>query len=466
MKGLYVNCFKNRLSDEAFFKSIKDILNNENIDITRIEKEKIGRNYQLDSYIIEINKRKYVFPLKLKLDAEDKFSNSVFFKASKIGKFIPRGIPNQLVELFYKSIAEKDDEAYLSLLKQVYSKEGIVSIFVDSVCYKENFKSHIKLIESSINSFFQDDFTSAIAVLLPCIEGISRKINATNSKMEDVYDRNANFRKETIVDQSIQRWRESFFPSNEYWFPPELEEDNKIFYYLDDVPNIIKAYYNFLDNFLYMKTEDFFNKYPNETLNRHEILHGYSLDYGTEENWYKLFNIFDFLLFVDNEFAFSRAQKSLESFEKYSRLQFTSEKRTKVDFEAIKFTDDFEKNILKNLIISVSDSLNNINIPRFVPKSYIKEWFKENLKDNIKFSYPLNNFSYYLKIDYSRNIIEIVYGSPNISIKEKKKNLLMINIDNEKITEDELANTYFIINIDSREKRVTDSKVVNHLNNL
>lgn len=54
MKGLYATCFKNRSSDEAFLKNIKDILNNKNINITRIEKEKIGRNYQIDSYIIEI----------------------------------------------------------------------------------------------------------------------------------------------------------------------------------------------------------------------------------------------------------------------------------------------------------------------------------------------------------------------------------------------------------------------------
>lgn len=118
----------------------------------------------------------------------------MFFKTAEKGKLIPRGIYNQLVDLFYKAIMDENDKTYLFLLKQVYSKYNIVSIFIDSVCYKENFKSHIKLIESSIKSFFYADFTSAIAVLLPCVEGISRKINATNSQSEDIYMRNGDFR--------------------------------------------------------------------------------------------------------------------------------------------------------------------------------------------------------------------------------------------------------------------------------
>lgn len=459
MSGLYGKCFKKRLNDKDFIENIKKILKKKNLDYS-IKKDKVGRIYEIDAFIIEIDNRKYIFPLEL--DLIDKSDHSIHFEASQMGKLIPRGIPNFQVKEFYMAIKDKDDEKYCDLLKRVYSDDVIISIFTDSMHNKSNFKNHYNLIEKSIQNFFCKDYHSAISLLLPCIEGIIRKMNGAGLDLKNDYHREGDF-KTTILNQAIAKYAEIFFPCSKYWFPPELKEENKIYYHLDEVFSILNSYCKFLSDFTFMNSKDFFVNYPNENLNRHEILHGYTTDYGTESNWYKLFNMLDFLLFFDGEFT--RPQRSINYLKKHLNFNYLSKSLDILNFKIEKTKGDFENYISRMLKNDIQNALKKIEVFKHrVPKEVEESYFKYELLSKIELPIIFNQLSYFKVKDKDNNIIKILFGHPNVYTSRKEKNLLILTIDDENVSETEMKNTHFYAHVDSTNKKLIDLKLINPIN--
>lgn len=449
----YEKIFLTRKTEDEFIENVHKLFekNKKNVEIYKDKIE--GRSFVIDAYILENDGEKYIFPIEN--DFEINLSRSIFYKAAQKGKFFPRGMPRFLLYEMYSFIQNDDEIGYMEILKKVYSKDVILSIFIDSMCYTKNFKNYLELIESSIKNFILGDYLSAISLLLPCIEGINRK-NLSLDKNE--YYRDNKFR-EKAIDESIRKWIDLIYSKEERNYPSKLLKKNMIYYYLDEVVIMIDSYYKYLDKFLYMKSSEFKKRYPNETLNRHEILHGYSTNYGTEENWYKLFSILDFLLLVDEEYNLERPQRSIKSLKKFYQLDLLLEQTKKIKNIDMIYSECYEIMLLSMLKKSVENTFEEIfNTEK---KSLYERGieFKYLLADNLKL--PLGeDLDYYIDKYSKKNIVEVKFGNPNIFSKKTSKDLLIISIDDEKITDEELLNVHFIIKISTKEKKI-EGEIIN-----
>lgn len=172
-------------------------------------------------------------------------------------------------------------------IREFYDLSGTLSA-IDGY-FKQSFyiSPHIYHIERSLILCFQKEYTGAINVIIPCIEGsISRYLTERNILTKD-YDRYKKIRSflKSINKELIERYSEAIKDSEQY----NIQQKSYL----------IKLNRKCLNNWIIM-LETFINeslfsnsKYNDEknTLNRHIIFHSLEISkYDTLENYIKLFN--------------------------------------------------------------------------------------------------------------------------------------------------------------------------------
>ena len=357
------------------------------------------------------------------------------------GKFLPRGIIKGDISDIYQDykITNRFDY-YYKILEKYYSIEEIAIIYERGIKKNRLFEEYYDIIDNSIKLYLIEEYNGAITTLLPCIEVILKKI--LNNKLgKEGYSSSSNYL-ESILDIILLEWQNIIYPPEKYWFLPDLQEDFKNLYLTEELSVMIKGFLFFLSDFLYEDTKKFKEKYPEERLNRHSILHGFTLDYGTKHNWLYLFGMIDFLLILSN-FKLFKDGHNIHSIIKGLEYTFVKEKQNskrKCIFEE-------ELNYLKShfskiILTSLSKAKEEVEKVKF-RESYIKEIIGENLKDNTK--RELLRISYYYSWEYDYELgktLKLKLRDKESTIEEK--NLVNIYFDKVELNLEESYINYYL----------------------
>ena len=214
----------------------------------------------------------------------------------KIGWFIPPYVTmGEMSNIFGKSI---NSEAILTqselehILSLIYSEINLANLFVEKYAVTPFIKDYINILENGIEAHFLGLHYSAVATLMPVIEGVSRKL-AINRGVHHGYIKQTirnicKSCKEEIVENEIGAYRE--------------------------VESVIDSFEYFLTNNFYSQSDT----YPHEdNTNRNGILHGSFDDssYGTTINFYKTIaaiNSLCFLSAIDSNLSWFPPEGSAE----------------------------------------------------------------------------------------------------------------------------------------------------------
>lgn len=426
---------------DEFVDKLTYILNKKNVSF-EIKKGEALRNRVRD-FIIQVitNDRKYILiNNKKNLESVDKIcSEYMEYLFYSKGKFLPRGIINGDIEDIYKEYKKnKKYDHYYKLLEKYYGTNEIAIIYERGIKKNKIFEEYYDIIDNSIKLYLIEEYNGAITTLLPCIEGILRKI--LNEKLGiEGYSDDSNYLK-SILNKVLIEWQNIIYPPKEYWFLPELQEDFKNLYLTESLSVMIKGFLFFLRDFIYENIEKFEEKYPEETLNRHSILHGFTQNYGTKNNWLYIFGMLDFLLILSNFKLFKDGHninsliKSLE----YSFIKEQQNIKKRYNFEEeLKFLNHRFNEII---VLSLYEAKKEIEKVQF-RKSYIKEIIQEKLENNLRKNLSIISYYYSWKYDYELGkTLKLKYTGSSI----KEKNLVNIYFEKTGIEIEESYINYYL----------------------
>ena len=458
-KGWNLYLSKNNYNE--FYKFLNNIFKEKNIEFS-IEKKLFGRTQQKEVIVINIANREYILP---RFELTKKTIEDICLEDYKYifylnGKYLPRGIPNgEIDELYlnYKNTLKFD--TYYDLLDELYSEDTISIVLERSIKKDINFQEYSDLIDESIKLYLKNKFTGAISILLPCIEGILRKIINSYSGIDNYYKEKNYLQK--AQKEVLKKWGAIIYPKSEVWFHPELEKDNKYLYLFDKLAIIINGFFKYLESFFYGNIDDFIKDYPNENLNRHSIVHGYTLDYGKKENYLLLFGMLDFLLLLSN-FELWREGHNYKSYIKAIEYKYIRNTVCPIDFKLNHkeiLINHLE--LIKILLIESLDELEKLVLKNSWIKKFMKETLKNEISKKINSLYFIPFFAYTLIFDYEKESILLKYNSKDFHCSSQE---LELNIFEISFTEDfERKNSYiyFFINLNNKEiKSFIDNNIL------
>lgn len=405
------NLFFKKNDYEGFYKFLDKVFKIKQIKFS-IEEKLFGRTQVRKVIVIDIDNRKYILPgLELiKKSIEDICLEDYKYIFYLNGKYLPRGIPNGEADklyLNYKTTLKFD--GYYKLLGELYNEATISIVLERSIKKDINFQEYYDLIDESIRLYLKNKFAGAIAILLPCIEGILRKITNDYLNLNSYYKEKDYLKK--AQEEVLKKWGDIIYPKNEFWFHPELEKERKYLYLFDGLPIIVNGFFKYLEAFFYRNIDDFRKEYPNENLNRHSIVHGYTLDYGKKENYLLLFGMLDFLLLV-SDFKLMREGHNYKSYVKTIEYQHIKNTNCSIDFNLNHKKILIENlEIVKTLLIESLEEVEKCILKDPWQKIYKKEKLKNEILEKIKRLTFIPFFAYTLIFDYEKETIVLKYGS-------------------------------------------------------
>lgn len=436
---------------EEFYKFLDKILTGKNIQFN-IEKKLYGRTKMKEVIVITIDNMEYILPsLELLTKDIDNICDEDYRYIFYLnGKYLPRGIPNIEVEklyLNYKNTLRFDD--YYKLLDKLYNEDTISIVLERSIKKDANFKEYYNLIDESIKLYLKNNFIGAISIIIPCIEGILRKIINNYLNLSNHYSEKQYL---PIAEREVlKKWSDIIYPKDKVWFHPILEKDNKYLYLFDELPIFIRGFFKYLDAFFYRRIDEFKAEYPNENLNRHSIVHGFTTDYGKKENYLMLFGMLDFLLLL-SKFELTRCGHNYESYIKAKEYRYIKNTDHLMDFDF-----NYKKILLdslgfiKTLLTESLDELEESISKNPWKKNYVKEVFKDEILKKINKLVFIPFFVYTLTVDDEKETIILKYGSHGVY---SARDILEPNIFEIYFTEEfERKNSYiyFYVNIETKE---------------
>ena len=433
---------------EDFYNFLERVFTEKSIQFS-IEKKLFGRTKLTKVIVININNIEYILPT---LELIQKGVDDICYDDYRYifylnGKYLPRGISLGKIEDLYLSYTKKSNfDDYYKFLNESYAEDTFSIVLERSIKKDINFQEYYNLINESIKLYLKDNFLGAVSILLPCIEGILRKIvnnclNLNNHYKEKHY-------LQIAEKEILKKWKNIIYPNDKFWFHPLLQEDNKYLYLFDELPIFIRGFFKYLEAFFYRKIDDFLIEYPNENLNRHSILHGYTLDYGKKDNYLMLFGMLDFLLLL-SRFELTRCGHNYESFVKMQEYKNT------------KILTNFDLNY-KQILINSLDSIEILLVESLVEleksilknpwkKTFLKETFKDELSKKIRTLYFIPFFTYALKFDSKKDTIILKYDSPGVFSTRDALEPNIFEIYFTKEFERKNSYIYFYINIETKE---------------
>lgn len=298
--------YKKKLDKDNLYSRLKKIFELKNVEY-KITESKFGRTLYQEVIEIEIDTRKYILPsiILANKTITDLCKENYEYSFYLNGKFLPRSISyGKINELYIDCVKTNNYDAYFKYLDEFYNIDNLSIIIERTVVENKDFIEYKEIIDESISMYLKEYYFSAISLLIPCIEGILRKIINTHLKEEDYYKEKDYLAK--ALNVILDSWGEIIYPKEKFWFPKEIFESKKYLYMFDLLPIMTHGLFAYLEDFFYGNIEKFKKKYNNETLNRHSIVHGYSTNYGTKNNWLLLFGILDSLLLVSRKFEIFR----------------------------------------------------------------------------------------------------------------------------------------------------------------
>lgn len=437
IEGILCNLYKKYLSKgdyNEFVIQLTSILNKKEIPF-EIKKGGALRSYVRDFIVqVVINNKKYVLVNNASiLESTDEIcSKYIEYLFYSKGKFLPRSIVNGDIEDIYKEYKKnKKYNHYYNLLEKYYGVNEIAIIFERGIKKNKLFEEYYDIIDNSIKLYLIEEYNGAITILLPCIEGMLRKI--LNNKLGiEGYSNDSNYLK-SILDKVLMEWQNIIYPEKEYWFLPEFQNNFKNLYLTEGLSVMIRGFLFFLSDFIYEKIEKFKEKYPEETLNRHSILHGFTQNYGTKHNWLYIFGMLDFLLILSS-FKVFKDGHNIHSLIK--RLEYIYIKEQQDVKRKCKFEDELKylNHIFNKIImLSLQEANKEVEESQF-RKRYIKEIIQEKLENNLRKNLSIISYYYSWEYDYElektlklkytgssakeKNLVNIYFEKTGIEIKE------------------------------------------------
>lgn len=450
IEGILCNLYNSYLTQnnyKEFVEKLKYILDKKKIKF-KIEKNFALRNIKRPFFIqVVIKNRKYILienENNIKLSPDEICHLYPEYPIYLKGKFFPRGIINEDISKIYQEyIKTHTFDYYYQTLEKHFTLEMIAIIYERDLKKNKLFNDYLDIIDNSIKLYIIGEYNAAVAILLPCIEGILRKIS--NSKLKKIgYDTSKNYL-DLLLENTLKEWQNIIYPQNEYWFLPKLEEKFKILFFTEKLSVTIKGFFSFLKDFLYTNIDDFKIKYPEENLNRHSIFHGYTINYGTKYNWLYIFGMIDFLLVLSNFNIFKTGHNimSLAKFMEYNLIK--ENQNLKIKYPLYMLINSFK--------IKLKKYIDFILLKLDINKKDLEYEIFYILKNSSDF-YFIDSFYYWI-YDYEKNLIRFKHGQPGITEinDEIEKDLVIISFNKTNVNDIGVINYY----IDLRTLKLTEN---------
>jgi hypothetical protein len=167
-------------------------------------------------------------------------------------------------------------KAFEAALKPMYSAGHLAAMLLDRYAHVPMvapFRSHIG---QAIEAAFLGLYHSAVATLIPAIEGIVRE-HATQGGRN--LESGGRYRVGLELEAMVNHERQAHTDCS--------ASDERV--------EMIELFDEFVKNSLYIKTDDFA---ADRELNRHGTVHGIYRDYGNAANFYVLMSVLDLLAFI------------------------------------------------------------------------------------------------------------------------------------------------------------------------
>jgi hypothetical protein len=216
------------------------------------------------------------------LNVKDCFVGSLGFLESefkKIGWFIPPYVNmGELESMLGKNIKEGAVLTQIELeniLSEIYSKNRLADLFIEKYSETPFVRDYINILGNGIETHFLGLHYSAVATLIPVIEGVSRQLalkrGVHHDHIKETIKRLCESCKDEVVSRKIGDYKQ--------------------------VESMIDSVRFFMVENIYSKS----SKYPHDdNTSRNDILHGSfnDSDYGTAINFYKTIAVINSLCFL------------------------------------------------------------------------------------------------------------------------------------------------------------------------
>ncbi|MFG0680434.1 hypothetical protein ACF8GB_07885 [Pseudomonas sp. xss_4] len=178
------------------------------------------------------------------------------------------------------------------MLREIYTPQAIAELIEGVWSKRTAFKPYYDQLVESSKAYCLGLYNVAIVGILPCIEGIVRRLGLASGIRVDSEVSINNLVK---VFRRLQQKEVDSMMDGFDWFPAS-EINISLLNRFHERVQIFEGISNYLKMKLYLYTK---NAPEHLTLNRHGISHGFFQGYATEANYLRLFNLLSALSFAD-----------------------------------------------------------------------------------------------------------------------------------------------------------------------
>lgn len=147
-------------------------------------------------------------------------------------------------------------------------------------------------IKESIESYSMGHYRSAITTLIPCIENAIRELGKRHGLNEPSNVGTAFLIK--IINKSMLAHIQGFILRDFDWYPQQIASVS-FFGKFEERIQMMMNFKSYIENHLYQVTQNYSGR---SNLNRHSIVHGFTSNYHSRENYLRLINVLNSVCFM------------------------------------------------------------------------------------------------------------------------------------------------------------------------
>jgi len=296
-------------------------------------------NDGLPGYLITYKNKKVFFPVESSLQLESRFIPLWGEVLNEAEISFPPYISFGMLSEFISKIKQCENEHE----KVILGNQALSSFFPPSALaalainlypkFTALAEMHLQ-IKESIESYCIGHYRSAITTIIPCIENAIRELGKRHGLNEPLNVGTAFILK--IIDKSMLAHIKGFILRDFDWYPPQIATVS-FFGKFEERIQMMVNFRNYIECHLYQLSQNYSGK---SNLNRHSIVHGFTSNYHSSENYLRLINALNCVCFM---LTFSGEDVSLffpSDTTTSLKLQVLLFSLEKVGMERARFLDD------------------------------------------------------------------------------------------------------------------------------
>ena len=271
------------------------------VEVLGLSIESIGRFRPLHAWIVRTPDRRIALPLKTREEilAEVGSSGSATRDAwEDVGWFHPAYFTNQEVWDLERAVRDADPgsrEATLSAeLARLYTPVHMASLLLDRYPSLPEFADYLELIREALGAFYSGYRRVGVAALVPVVEGVLFKFLVRLRGRDDNQLTGSALVVQVINEECTRACAELVYAG--LWVPRAYKQRDFV-ERVDDYVEMLSIFKRFASGQLFADTSTFVAPH---NLNRHGILHGRWTNFGSSENFHRLWSILDLLAFASS----------------------------------------------------------------------------------------------------------------------------------------------------------------------